>query len=290
MNDVVFRSYDQEALDIEYNNRAKVPDTQDYKDVQARVSETVRAEYAARLDVAYGPGPDDRVDIYPAAGDGPSPVHVFFHGGYWRQNHRQEFAFVAHVLAPAGAVVVVVEYTLIPEVDLDALVDQCRRCMAWVWNEAASFGGDRDNITVSGHSAGGHLTVMMMATDWPAYSPGLPANLVKAGCAISGIYDLEPVRLSFQNEILGFTPDIVARNSPMFMDPKGGGSLLLPVGGLEGPEFIRQSEEMAAAWRDKGMDAMAWVMDGLHHFSTINQIIDPDSELTEEVKAQMDLD
>ncbi len=289
MDDMVFRTYDQTALDTEYNNRAKVPDVEDYKAEQERVSERVRAEFECRLDVAYGPGPTDRIDIFPAAGPGPSPVHVFFHGGYWKMRHKEQFGFVARALVPAGAAVVVVEYALIPTVDMDALVDQCRACMAWVWRNADSFGGDPAGISVSGHSAGGHLTTMMMATDWPEFDAGLPADLVKTGCAISGIYDLEPVRLSFMNAELGFTPGTVARNSPMDLDPKGGGSLLLPVGGLEGPEFIRQSEEMAAAWRDKGMDARAWIMAGLHHFSTINQLIEADSELTKAVKQQMGL-
>ena len=289
MADAVFRGYDQKALDFEYNNRAKVSDAQDFKDAQAHHSAQARAKLEARCDVAYGPSPAETVDVYPAPGSAPAPVHVFFHGGYWKQNHKDEFAFLAPPLVAAGAAVVVVEYALVPTVDIGELVRQCRAALAWVRHEAAGFGGDPGRIHISGHSAGGHITATMMATDWPAFAPGLPRDLVKTGCAISGIYDLEPVRLSYMNGELGFTPDSVAGNSPMLMAPVGGGELLLAVGGLEGPEFIRQSEELAAAWGARGMDVTCRVMDGHHHFSIINQLIDPASELSAAVRAQMGL-
>ena len=289
MDDAVFHDYDQDALDAEYNNRAKVPDAEDYKDAQVRASDAAKAALDCRLDIAYGPSPDERVDVYPATGAAAGPVQVFFHGGYWKQNHKDDFGFVAPPLVAAGAAVVVVEYALVPGVDIDELVRQCRAAMAWVWTQAASFNGEANSIHVSGHSAGGHLTAMMMATDWPAFQPGLPRDLVKTGCGLSGLYDLEPVRLSFQNDELHFTPDQVARNSPMLMEPVGGGVLLLPVGALEGPEFIRQSEELAAIWGAKGMEVKARVMDGHHHFSIVNEMIDPASELSGAIRGQMGL-
>jgi len=287
--DAIYRDYDQNSLDAEYNNRAKVPDYDDFKAAQDRASDAAKAMLEFRADIAYGPTPDELVDIYPATGAEPGPVHVFFHGGYWKQNHKDDFGFVAPPLVAAGAAVVVVEYALIPTVDMDELVRQCRAAVAWVYNNAATFNGDPNSIHVSGHSAGGHLTAMLMATDWPAFQPGLPRDVVKTGCGISGIYELEPVRLSFMNPELRFTPELVARNSPTLMDPVGGGSLLLPVGRLEGTEFIRQSEDLAAAWRAKGMDVKVWVMDGHHHFSIINEMIDPASALTAAIKAQMGL-
>ena len=285
----IFRSYDQKALDAEYNNRAKVPDVERYKDAQAKGSDEARRRFDCRLDVAYGPGPTERLDLYRPAGPEPHPIHVFIHGGYWRSNHKEESGFTALPFAPFGAIVAVVEYALIPTVDLAELIRQCRAAIAWLWRNARDFGGDPSRITVSGHSAGGHLTAMMMATDWPAFSAGLPADLVKAGCGISGVYDLEPIRLSFHNDILHFTPEMVRRFSPVLLPPKSTGPLLLPVGGLEGYEFVRQSEDLAATWRAAGIDARAWVMPGHHHFSTINEYLNPESELSRAVRTQMGL-
>jgi len=285
----VYGHYDQRSLDAEYNNRGKTPDVEVFKTAQLEASNQARRAPDLRRDIAFGPSADERVDVFPATGAEPGPVHVFFHGGYWKQNHKDDFGFVANPFQAAGAAVVVVEYALIPTVEMGELVRQCRAAMAWVWKNAASFGGDASRIHVSGHSAGGHLTTMMMATDWPAFETGLPADLVKSGCAISGIYDLEPIRLCFMNAELSFTPEQVAGYSPVLLEPKGGGKLLLPVGAMEGPEFIRQSADIAAAWSAKGIDARAWVMPGHHHFSIINQYIDPKSELSVAARQQMGL-
>jgi arylformamidase len=286
----VYGSYDQKELDAEYDNRAKVPNVERYKKAQADGSVRARETFDCRADVPFGPGATERVDIYRARGRGAHPVHVFLHGGYWRSNHKDEFGFVALPFVPFGATVVVVEYGLIPTVDMAELVRQSRAAVAWTWRNARSFGGDPGNITVSGHSAGGHLTAMMMATDWPAFEPGLPADLVKAGCGISGIYDLEPVRLSSQNVPLGLTAEETARFSPATMPPPRNGKMLLTVGGLEGREFIRQSQDLASIWRSRGLDAQAWVMEGHHHFSAINEYLKPDSALSRAVRGQMGID
>lgn len=287
MASAVFRDYDQKKLDWEYNNRAKVPNTEELKAAQSAGSDQAKAQFTTRLDVPFGPSATERVDIYLPDGDGPHPIHVFFHGGYWKSNTKDDFGFVALPFVPHGAVVVVVEYGLIPDVSMAELIRQCRAALAWTWREAASFNGDRDNITVSGHSAGGHITVMMLATDWPEFDARLPAAPIRAGCGISGVYDLEPVRLSFQNDELGFTPDVVRDFSTILLEPRVRVPLLLPAGGDEGPEFIRQSEDMAAAWGSKGMDVRAWILPGHNHFTTINRFLDPDSELSRAVRAQM---
>lgn len=284
MGELVYGRYDQAGLDAEYNNRAKVANSDDYKAAQAVASDRVRETVAARFDLAYGGATDELLDLYMADGPGPHPVHVFFHGGYWKQNHKDEFGFAALPFVGHGVTVAVVEYSLIPSVRMAELIRQCRASLAWVWRNAHSFGGDPDRITISGHSAGGHITAMMMATDWPAFAAGLPADLVKAGCGISGVYELEPVRLSFHNADLALTADEAREFSPVFMAPKGGGRLLLPVGGEEGPEFIRQSNDLAAAWSTKGIDARPWVLPGDNHFSIMNQYIDPDSTLSRAVR------
>ena len=289
MAQAVFHDYDQQALDREYDNRAKVPNVA-HKTHQTVGSELAKARFATRLDVAFSPDPAELVDIYLPEGDGPSPIHVFFHGGYWISNTKDDFGFVALPFVPHGAVVVVVEYALIPSVTMAELIRQCRAALAWTWRNAESFGGDRGNITVSGHSAGGHIAVMMMATDWPGFDPALPAEPIRAGCGISGVYDLEPVRLSYLNDDLRLTPESAREFSAVLLEPRVRAPLLLPVGGDEGPEFIRQSQDMATAWAAKGLDARSWIMPGHNHFLTINQYLDADSDLARAVRSQMGID
>jgi arylformamidase len=284
MDGVIYRDYNQESLDIEYNNRGRFPDTADCKAAQIVGSDEAKAEYECRLDVKFGEGETDLLDIYIAEGDGPRPIHVFFHGGYWKSNTKNDFGFVAKPFVPHGLTTIVVEYPLIPSVRMGTLIDRCCASMEWVWRNADSFGGDKNNITISGHSAGGHITAMMMQTDWPSYGDGLPKDLVKGGCSISGVSDLDPVRLSFQNDELQFSPEEAAEFSTLFMDPKHAGPLLAVAGGIEGPEFIRQTTELADAWSAKGMDVKGWIMEGKHHFTTINQYLDPESELSRAVR------
>jgi arylformamidase len=284
MDGAIFRDYNQESLDIEYNNRGRFPDTADCKAAQVVGSDEAKAEYECRLDVRFGDGETDLLDIYIAECDGPHPIHVFFHGGYWKSNTKNDFGFVAKPFVPHGVTTVVVEYPLIPSVRMGTLIDRCCASMEWTWRNAESFGGDKNNITISGHSAGGHITAMMMQTDWPSYSDGLPKDLVKGGCSISGVSDLDPVRLSFQNDELQFSPEEAAEFSTLFMDPKHTGPLLAVAGGIEGPEFIRQTKELADAWSAKGMDVKGWIMEGKHHFTTINQYLDPESELSRAVR------
>jgi arylformamidase len=284
MDGSIYRDYNQETLDIEYNNRDRFPDTADCKAAQVVGSDEAKAEYECRLDVRFGDGETDLLDIYIAEGDGPHPIHVFFHGGYWKSNTKNDFGFVAKPFVPFGVTTIVVEYPLIPSVRMGTLIDRCCASMEWTWRNAESFGGDKNNITISGHSAGGHITAMMMQTDWPSYGDGLPKDLVKGGCSISGVSDLDPVRLSFQNEELQFSPEEAAEFSTLFMDPKHAGPLLAVAGGIEGPEFIRQTTELADAWSAKGMDVKGWIMEGKHHFTTINQYLDAESELSRAVR------
>lgn len=282
--DTIYRTYDQEALDAAYNNRDRFPDTNDCKQAQSDASDDAKAKFECKLDVRFGDGETDLLDIYFGEGTGPRPVHVFFHGGYWKSNTKRDFGFVAMPFVPHGITTVVVEYPLIPTVRMGGLIDRCRASLEWVWHNAGSLGGDRDKISISGHSAGGHITQMMMQTDWPSYGDRLPGDLVKAGCSISGVSDLEPVRLSFQNDELQFPADEAKEFSTLFMEPRHKGPLLAVVGSMEGEEFIRQTTDLADAWSSKGMDVECWVMEDKHHFTTINQYLDADSALSRKVR------
>jgi arylformamidase len=287
MADAVFRHYDQKALDAEYNNRVKVKDALEWIARYGGESARARAELPMRFDVPYGAHHGERLDVFPAARPGPSPVHVFIHGGYWHRMDKADFSFVARGLRPAGAVTVVLGYGLVPAVDLDELVRQCRAGIAWVHRHAAQWGGDPGRITVSGHSAGGHLAAMLLATDWAAL--GVPRDVVKAACAISGLYDLEPIRLCYLNGVLALTPEAVRRNSPVHLVPSAAAPLVLALGAAEGPEYHRQTEDLAAAWRPHGTPIEVLDLDGHDHFSIVGELQSPFSPLARAIQQQAGL-
>ena len=289
MSEALFLHYDRAALDAEYDNRAKVTGAEDYVARWKVRSKEARSELKCNLDIAYGSSHAETLDIFPSNTPGKSPINIFYHGGYWRALHKNEFSYVAYSLHEAGAVTVVVNYALVPEVSFDELVRQCRAALAWVWNNADDFGGDREKLFVSGHSAGGHLVAMMMATDWPAFDVGLPAQPICGGCGISGLYDLEPIRLCFLNEDLKLSEETATRNSPMKQKRTCLSPLLLPVGASEGPEYLRQSNGLSEAWSRSGETPKVLVMPGHNHFSIAAQLDDSESELSRSIQDQMGL-
>jgi len=277
----VFRHYDRAALDSEYNNRTKVKDAMDWIARYGAESARARAELPMRFDVPYGPHHAERLDVFPAARPEPAPIHVFVHGGYWHRLDKSDFSFVVRGLRPAGAVTVVVNYGLIPSIDMDTLVRQCRSAVAWTYKNARDFGGDPARLYVSGHSAGGHLTAMLLATDWTAF--GCPADTLKGGVAISGLYDLEPIRLCYLNDVLALTPEVARRNSPVALPTPRAAALRLALGGDEGPEYHRQTDDLAAAWGVTPADVLD--LAGHNHFSIISELENPFSPLARAIQA-----
>ena len=283
----VFRTYDRAALDAEYNNRLKVKDAIEWMARGGAESARARAELPLRFDVSYGTHAAERLDVFPAARPGPAPIHVFIHGGYWQRMDKTDFSYVVRGLRPAGAATVVIDYGLMPSIDLDELVRQCRAAIAWVHRHASEWGGDPARITISGHSAGGHLVAMLLATDWTTF--GVPDDVVKAGCAISGLYDLEPIQLCYLNDVLALTPEAARRNSPVHLAPVRPTPLILALGGAEGAEYHRQTDDLASAWRARGVPIEVMVLAGHDHFSIIAELESPFSPLARAIQGQMGL-
>ena len=273
----------QEELDAQYNLRALFPEAASlYEEFCARESGKVREELDHQLDVPFGPTLAEHSDVYPApGGDGGSQILVYVHGGFWAMRTSKEFGFVARGPASRGVATVVTNYALCPDVSIDEIVRQTRAAVAWTYRNAKSFGGDPERIHVAGHSAGGHLVGMLLATDWPG-DYGLPPDTVKSATAISGIFDLAPLPYTFLQPKVQLGWDQVQRNSPILRlpDPRGGvPPLLVAYGEDETDEFKRQSEEFFAAWRAKGLDGELMVVSGKNHYDVIDGFLDAESQL-----------
>lgn len=283
MADTVYRDYDTEALYAQYNNRAMIePEAlAAIKADQEQRADAFRSRWPrATLDVVYGAGARERLDLFMPEAERP-PLLAFLHGGYWQLNDKEPFVFLGEKLVSRGAAFANIEYSLCPEVTLTELTDQVRRALAFLWREADRLGYDRDRIVVSGHSAGGHLTAMMMATDWTALGGDLPAGLVAAGLPISGIYDLEPIRLTPLNDAVRMDEAEARALSPMFMPPAGPAPMVVVFGGSESVEFHRQAEAFAAAWRPSGVAVEVLNAPGRDHFTVLNALAEPGHDVLE---------
>ena len=262
----VYLDYTQEELDKQYEHRHTVPDADEYVAAHRAASERVRSKVNGRFDVSYGSGEDELLDIYLSDSGHPAPIVVFFHGGRWAMGSKTSNCEAAEMYTALGLNFVSVNYSLLPKVSMDVLIRQCRDATAWLWRHADSFDGDRDRIFVHGKSAGAHVASMVAVTDWRA-DYDLPANVIKGGLLVSGMYDLEPIRLTFRNEWLRLDEEAAQRNSPIHHVPPNGCDLVVGVGSRETEEFRRQPRAFAAAWRAKGLNCRFVEMEGHHHFS-----------------------
>ena len=269
-----------EFYDREYNARLNIPD---YPAIVANWQ--TRSEQARNrapniaCDLQYGEHPEQTLDLFRARRS-DSPLFVFIHGGYWRAIHKNDFSYVAPPLVEAGVSVAIINYALVPKVDMETIVRQNLDALVWLWDNAKMLGFNRDRIVVGGHSAGGHLTGMMAAAVWRKMRKDLPPDLVKAGIAISGLFDLRPIKETpFLNVDLKLTTKRAIRMSPALMSPRHRMPLVCAVGELESSEFHRQSRLMASA--RPGLDARYYAIPDCHHMNAVDMIAQPGHPLFE---------
>ncbi len=271
-------------LDQQYDNRARVAEHPRILGNWAEASAHVRAHSpAARLDLRYGPGLNETIDVFPPTQPQPggAPVLVFIHGGYWRSLDKNDFSFVAPAFNAAGALVLVPNYALCPAVGIEHIALQMAQVVVWALDHAAEHGGDPSRIALVGHSAGGHLATMLLTCRWKDLDPTLPLQPLAGALSISGLYDLEPLRHTpCVMRDLRLTPSAVARLSPAFFPRPKNTRLFAVVGLEESDEFVRQNALIRDVWGPTAVPVCETVP-GTHHFSVLNPLVDPAGRLHE---------
>jgi arylformamidase len=264
--------------EVEYNNRARVPEHLEifarWQRDAAAYRDRMKTEENAELGLAYGTSPRQKVDLFFPDATGHTPLALFIHGGYWRSLDAATHSHVAAGLNARGIAVAVAGYDLCPEVTIGQIINQIRTACLFLWRR---FG---QRLMVYGHSAGGHLAACMVATDWKRLDPKAPIDLVPAGYSISGLFDLTPLIKTAMNVDLRLDDTEVARISPMHWPVTRGRAFDAVVGGQESSEFLRQSHIITDNWRQRGIETRYEEVPGANHFTVVDPLSDPNSAMT----------
>jgi arylformamidase len=285
----VFQNYDQKALDDAYDQAVYAPNRDQLLARRDRNSELARERLGPPQRFAYGPGGNEGLDVY-ITSRSPAPVHVYVHGGAWRAGRASENAAPAEMFVNAGAHYVALDFDNAPDCDGNLLVmaDQVRRAVAWVYRNAARFGGDAARLYVSGTSSGAHFGGVLATTDWRKDFE-LPHDIVKGYMLCSGMYDLRAPRLSKRSAYVKFTDEMEQALSPQRHLERIHTPIVLLYGSLETPEFQRQTQEFAAALKAAGKPVALVRAEGYNHFEIGETLGNPYGPVGRAALAQMQL-
>lgn len=273
----LYKGMDAETLEAQYNLMARLGPG--YPALVERLmtrSAAQREASGARVDLAYGEGERDKLDFF-SGGDANRPVVVYMHGGYWQRGDKSMYSFVTEGFVKHGVSVAVLNYNLTPSVRIGEIPPQIRKAVAWTWHNASDLGFSREKMFIMGHSAGGHLTAMMMATDWPTFDAALPADLVRAGLPISGLFELEPLVHTSINEGPQMDIEEAVAESPAFIPPVTNAPQLVVVGGAETEEFLRQSDDYCAKYATAERPMERYNVPDADHMGELERLAEDDS-------------
>lgn len=285
----VFLDYDQVELDAAYTQIAYAPNAPQIIKRFTSSSQWSLAGIGPAERISYGPSEIEQLDIYRCHVPN-APILMFIHGGGWRLELAKDFVFPGETFVKSGAHYVVPDFAWVQDVGgkLLPLADQVRRAVAWVYHNAAYVGGDRRRIHVVGQSSGAHLASVLLTTDWNALFD-LPADLIKGGVCISGMYDLKPVRLSSRSSYVIFDDETENALSAIRHVDRLHAPMIVAYGSLETPEFQRQGRDFAAAITDAGKEAQLLVGEHYNHFEYLETLMNPWSPLSIAILRQMGL-
>ena len=275
----VYKGLSVEDIEAQYFLRGLRPDYE-VSDVPGWLARSRRfVESAdAKLDIVYGSRERNTLDLFPA-GEGGAGFILYIHGGYWQRGDKSVYRFVAEPFVRRGFSVALMNYQMCPDVRMAEIAPQARLAVAWLWRNAGELGIRRDNFNVMGHSAGGHLTVEMLFTDWSAEGGDLPRGLLHAGVAVSGIYDFEPILHCSENRGLRLDAEEARIVSPIHREPATGAPHLVAYGVKEPPDMQRQSRDYAARFEGSSPRLECLPVPNADHFDTVNVLADETSEL-----------
>jgi len=285
---LVWLDMDQRALDDAYDQVVYAPNRDQVHKRNEFNSERVRRRLGQPKRLAYGPTPVEQLDLFPTKQAG-APINVFIHGGAWRQRWAKDYHFLAEMFVNAGANFIALDFIGVDKTggDLLPMADQVRRAVAWIYQNAKSFGGDPNRIYLSAHSSGAHLGGNVVTTDWKTY--GAPNNVIKGALLGSGIYDLKPVRLSKRSEYVKFTDEVEAKLSSQRHLDLLNCPLIVAHGTFETPEFQRQARDFAVAVKAAGKSVTLLVAEGYNHFEMCEMLGNPLSLIGSAALEQMKL-
>jgi arylformamidase len=285
---IVWLDMDQKELDDAYDQEIYAPNRDQVVVRRLANSERVRAIIGVPQRVAYGPSEIEKLDIFRTAQPN-APINIFIHGGAWRRNKAADYAVLAEMFVRAGAHYVIPDFITVDDAggSLFPMAEQIRRAIAWVYKNAASFGGDRDRLYLSSHSSGSQFGGCMVTTDWR--QEGLPADPIKGALLASGMYDLKPVRLSKRSLYVKFTDEMEGALSAQRHIEQLNAPLVLAHGSRETPEFQRQTRDFFAAVKAAGKPAELLVGEGYNHFELLETLANPYGLLGRAALAQMKL-
>ena len=289
---IVWRGMTQAQLDAAYDQAAYAPNMQTVLGRYASRSDAVRQRVGDPRRLAYGHNEKERLDLFSSSvADDLLPINVFVHGGAWRSGEAKNYAFPAELFLNAGAHFIAIDFDWVQDRqgDLLAIADQVRRAISWVAKHAREFGGDPERLHLSAHSSGAHLAAVALSTDWHTQF-GLPRDIIKSALLCSGMYDMEPVRLSARSSYVAFTDETEQALSPMRHLNRITTPVTIAYGSSETPEFQRHSQELSEALLAGDHQTELIVDDNLNHFEILETLAEPDGLLGRAALALMEFE
>lgn len=292
----MYRGFNHQQLEKEYSPSSCVDDIMvyinQYIDISKQNLEVAQTQEAIIENIAYGVDADEVLDLYLPFADTKwrKKLHVYIHGGYWQELSKNESSFAANNFQSHGCHFAVINYSLAPKASMSEIVEQNRKALTYLYENAERLGYDKDQIYVSGSSAGAHLAAMMLVTKWQERPDcELPKDLIKGVCAVSGIYDLEPIALTYVDEPLKLTSDSIFENSPIHHSFANLAPIIFAYGDNETSEFKRQTDVMYNKLKNIGLPVEFGEIERRNHFDVIMDLGQSDTKLFTLVANQMGL-